>query len=210
MAGKRKAGGRKGDTIGGVSIGKLSGFTPQVVRNDYSVKEQRQLYSQLRHVAVERLKRLEASGLPSTLTTQYGGVFLQSAFIQDADLPFMLTELRYFLTASTSTVAGLRAQVERTVATLQDVGISVSKKNLGEFAQFMQAFRSAHIDKKLYKSDQAAMLWDSIQSKNISWRQVVRNGFQDFLDHAEELKNVVLPEGTRRSAANYRKALKKG
>lgn len=194
--------------IGGVPIEKLIGFTPQVVKNDYSVKEQRQMYSQLRHVAQARLERLRASGLPSDLERNYHNVFLQSKFVQDADLPFMLSELRYFLTAKTSTVAGLRAANDKVVKALKEAGITgVSGKNLREYGLYMSAFRSAHLDKRLYSSDAAATLWDSLQTKNISWRQVMRLGLKTFLDHAYELENTELPAGTRKTAANYRKAL---
>lgn len=194
--------------IGGVPIEKLIGFTPQVVRNDYSVKEQRQMYSRLRHVAVARLERLKSSGLPSDLARNYGSTFLKSAFIPDSDLPFMLSELRYFLTAKTSTVEGLREANNKVIKALKESGIEgVNSRNLGEYGLFMEAFRSAHLDRKLYKSDAAATLWDSLQSKNISWRQVMRLGLKTFLDNAYKLDQTELPTGTRRSAANYRKAL---
>jgi len=193
--------------IGGVPIEKLIGFTPQVVKNDYSVKEQRQMYSKLRHVAQARLERLRASGLPSDLERNYHNVFLQSKFVQDADLPFMLSELRYFLTAKTSTVAGLRAANDRVLKSLQESGVAVTRETLPQFYQYMEAFRAMHLDKKLYKSDAAETLWDNLQAKNISWRQVMRLGLKTFLDHAYELDKVELPEGTRKTAANYRKAL---
>ena len=193
--------------IGGVPIEKLIGFTPQVVKNDYSVKEQRQMYSRLRHVAAARLERLKATGIPSDLVRDYSGVFIKSAFVQDSDLPFMLSELRYFLTAKTSTVEGLRAANNRVLKSLQASGVAVTRESLPEFFQFMEAFRAMHLDKKMYRSEAAETLWDNLQAKNISWRQVMRLGLKTFLDHAYELDEVELPQGTRRSAANYRKAL---
>lgn len=195
-------------TIGGVAIEKLIGFTPQVVRNDYSVKEQRQLYSQLRHVAAARLERLKASGLPSDLARRYDNVFLKSAFVQDADLPFMLTELKTFLMQKRSTVSGLRQANARIVKTLQRAGMrNVNEDNIGDFGMFMEAFRSMHLDKGLYSSDAAQTLYDALVEKNISWKQVMRLGLRTFLEHAYDLADVDLPTGTRHSAANYRKAL---
>lgn len=195
-------------TIGGVAIEKLIGFTPQVVRNDYSVKEQRQLYSQLRHVAAARLERLKASGLPSDLARRYDNVFLKSAFVQDADLPFMLTELKTFLMQKRSTVSGLRQANARIVKTLQRAGMrNVNEDNIGDFGMFMEAFRSMHLDKGLYSSDAAQTLYDALLDKNISWKQVMRLGLKTFLEHAYDIADVDLPTGTRHSAANYRKVL---
>ena len=197
---------KSANMIAGIPLADFANFNPMVIKREYGVREQRAMYSALRDVAQKRLHRLAASGIPSELYTKYSDFFVKSAFIDTRDLPFMLTELKYFLSAKTSTVSGLRAQNERIIKTLQSEGISVNQRNLAQFGAFMDAVRSAHLD-KIYSSDAAATLWDSIQTKRISWKQVVRQGLSDFMANAYRLEDIELPTGTRKTAANYRKAL---
>lgn len=183
------------------------------LKANFTEAEIRKEYSRLRDIAEKRLKRIASSEFKDSEAYRYnvdrfkplkeltpkGGV--------NAALARSLADLERFISASTSTVSGLKHQRAATIQSLQAHGINyVNKSNFKDFYDFMNAAK-ANLNGRGYDSDAAASVWEWAQRNEINPEEIHKD-FDYWYRNARKLDKVEskLGEG-KHSAAEFRKAL---
>ena len=159
-----------------------------------SIDEFTRVYRALRKTANKRIKRLENSRFnDSDLLERYGNRFqsvteLQNRYGQAAEREIVarVNELYQFLSNKGSTVTGQRQIEKDMIQTFQDRGLDfINKGNLRQFVKFMEAWRVQFRD-KIYKSESAALLFESAIKKGIDPEQIAED-FNFWLENQKEL-----------------------
>lgn len=142
----------------------ISAYHPDALQSGYTEKELRKEYSRLRDVAQKRLKRLEASEFSETQTVRYNkDRFIPTRKIKSTgDLTHLLGDLARFLTASLSTVTGMKEYRKKSVESLQEGGLKAI--NESNFTQMTQILDWAAAFKEYDPSELVQMINKALES----------------------------------------------
>ena len=158
------------------------------VWDDKTIKAE---YNRLRRIANSRLERLSKSEFSNSeyLKQFKGGFKSVSKYSNMAELRAGLAEAARFVSAKTSSVTGQRDYRKTALQTLHERGYTfVNKSNFVEFGRFMEAWR-ADKEAQSYGSVAATELYEQVKKKKLDVEEV-KEKFEQYLDHLEELQNM--------------------
>lgn len=169
-------------TIGGVSILKAA-----------TEEEARKEYQRLRRVAIKRLKRLEG--------TEYDEFYQKNKdrFRPSGDLETLsqlgseLSNVYRYLNAKGSSLQGKRAIDRKKLKTLHEHGYNISKAELKDFGDFMNAYLD-QVNGFTLGSDRVAEVYEAGTAKNIPPDELLKD-FDFWRRHKEDLDAVEYKEG---------------
>ena len=118
----------------------ISAYHPDALQNEYTERELRKEYARLRDIAQKRLKRLEASEFANSQTVLYNkDRFIPTREISGTgELTHLLSDIARFLTASRSTVSGMKAYRKKSVESLREGGLTgITEKNFNQMTRVL-------------------------------------------------------------------------
>ena len=156
-------------------------------------------YTRLRDIAQKRLKRMAETPYRETATFQRNiGNFpkiadMKNKGVKDGqvtpELAYKLAELARFVSASTSTVTGMKKQQAAAIKTLHSHGYTfVNDSNYIQFGKFMEEWREQHLD-WTYDSGDAVDLYGQVERFKMDPEKVAAD-FQYWLDNRAELEKL--------------------
>lgn len=144
-----------------------------VISGDYSLKQLRQAYSQMRSTATKRIERLNK---PENIK-QFGQPeqeFFRTtkALTTSSELLKEIRDISSFLTNKGSTITGLRERRDFTIERMKENGFDVEKSDYPDLQKFMKWFKSSEFSKK-YDSDspQVAQVFNTEKASPEDWRK---------------------------------------
>lgn len=144
-----------------------------VVSGDYSMKQLRQAYSQMRSTAQKRIQRLNN---PSNIR-QFGNPEQEyfrttKSLTTSSELLKEIKDVSRFLTKKSSTITGLREQRNFTNERMKESGFEVDKSEYPDLVKFMKWFKSSEFSKK-YDSDSpvVAEVFNTEKATPENWRK---------------------------------------
>lgn len=188
-------------------------YSPYALNNaGWTEQEMRKEYSRLRSIARKRLERFEGTEWVTTQTYKKNvGKYKAMADIKNiVELKKLLSDVAYFVDASTGSVSGLRRQRKRAIATLNDDGYDfVYTANFKDFTDFMEDMRAEKLA-KIYDSSQLTEVFEAARSKGLKTEELLKE-FEFWYKNRKKLKDMEIitdKSGNAASAAEYRMALK--
>lgn len=144
-----------------------------VVSGDYSLKQLRQAYSQMRSTAQKRIQRLNK---PENIR-QFGQPekeFFRTtkALTTSSELLKEIKDISKFLTNKGSTITGLRERRDFTINRMKESGFDVDNSEYPELRNFMEWFKASEFSKK-YDSDspEVAQVFNTEKASPEDWRK---------------------------------------
>lgn len=188
-------------------------YSPYALNNTgWTERELRKEYSRLRSIARKRLERFKGTEWEQSQSYQNNAVKYKAlADIRStAELKKLLTDVAYFVDASTGSVSGLKQQRYRAIATFNERGYDfVNKANFKDFLSYLEDMRSTKLA-SIYDSDQLSEVYEVARAKGFTTQELL----QDFVFWYKNRKKLDAMEiitdsnGNAASAAEYRMALK--
>lgn len=191
-------------------------YTPShTLSKSVSSAELRSEYKRLRDVARHRLRSFEkseggywkGSEAHMQLKEAYQGGAMRG--LSDQEIAMRLSDLSRMLIDYRASVAGLRAQRNQALDTLQQNGYEfVTKENYKDFGEFMREYREQKLD-RIYDSGDAAETYRAIRDKGLILK-AIRRDFEFWIENRDVLDNMTMSKGkSAHSAAAYRKRMKR-
>ena len=178
-------------------------YIPAAVRYGYiELSEARSEYSRLRSAAVKRLQRLSRTeGAQYSAYQMYGkeGFAPLPKNATPAEVGRALADVHNFLEMKTSSISQIRKSQRQALKTLQERGYSfVTKSNIKEFGEFMEAARQAKVvSANRGGSPIIVELYETVKRLQIPPEEVRRN-FTAWLAKRGELEKLPTPQpGTK-------------
>lgn len=174
-------------------------YIPAAIRYGYiELSEARAEYSRLRSVAVKRLQRLSGTeGVRYSAYQMYGreGFSPLPKNATPAEVGRALADVHHFLEMKTSSISQIRESQRQALKTLQERGYSfVTKSNIKEFGEFMEAARQAKVvSSNRGGSPVIVELYETVKRLQIPPEQVQRN-FSRWLSKRKELEALPTPK----------------
>lgn len=150
----------------------------QLVSGGLTSRQLRNAYTQMRDIAVKRLKRLETPknvqqfGKPN-LYINNGEYFRKTKYlVSETELLKEIADVSKFLTSKRSTISGLKETREKTLETLREAGYEIDKSQYVDFMKFMKWFKASEFSKR-YDSDSpvVAEIFNSERANPGDWRR---------------------------------------
>lgn len=134
--------------IKGLSYNQLaSGY----MSGKYSEKELRSMYSDIRHIAQNQIRRIERSSAPFLAGEK--PYFSKTAnLITTSDVLHAIADVNRFMKSPTYSKPAREARLRTVTKTLSNQGFEVTGKNIKRFGEFMQWFKASAYA-ALYDSD---------------------------------------------------------
>lgn len=178
-------------------------YIPAAIRYGYlDIREARAEYSRLRSAAVKRLERLSRTeGARYSAYQMYGkeGFAPLPKNATPAEVGRALADVHHFLEMKTSSISQIRESQRQALKTLQERGYSfVTKSNIKEFGEFMEAARQAKVvSANRGGSPIIVELYETVKRLQIPPEEVRRN-FTAWLAKRGELEKLPTPQpGTK-------------
>lgn len=174
-------------------------YIPAAVRYGYlDIAEARAEYSRLRSAAVKRLQRLSRTeGARYSAYQMYGkeGFAPLPKNATPAEVGRALADVHHFLEMKTSSISQIRESQRQALKTLQERGYSfVTKSNIKEFGEFMEAARQAKVvSANRGGSPIIVELYETVKRLKIPPEEVQRN-FTAWLAKRGELEKLPTPQ----------------
>lgn len=174
-------------------------YIPAAVRYGYiELSEARAEYSRLRSVAVKRLERLSRTeGARYSAYQMYGkeGFAPLPKNATPAEVGRALADVYHFLEMKTSSISQIRESQRQALKTLQERGYSfVTKSNIKEFGEFMEAARQAKVvSANRGGSPVIVELYETVKRLQLPPEEVRRN-FTAWLAKRGELEKLPTPQ----------------
>ena len=157
-----------------------------VSSGEMSIKDLRKAYTQMRDIAVKRLKRLETERNVkqfgrSNLYINNGEYFRKTKnLVGESELLREIADVSKFLKSKKSTVSGLKEIRKNTLETLQEAGFDVDKSDYLNIIKFMKWFKASEFSKR-YDSDSpiVAEIFNSEKASPEDWRRA----FNEYSGH---------------------------
>lgn len=149
-----------------------------VTSGEFTVKELRKAYTQMRDIAQKRAKRLNAEknvaqfGKPN-MYVQNGEYFRKTKnLVGEAELLKEITDVSRFLKSKKSTISGLKETRSTILNNLKEQGFEVSKNDYVALLKFMKWFKQSEFAKK-FDSDSpvVAEVFNSERPNPEDWRK---------------------------------------
>lgn len=175
-----------------------------------SIAEMRKEYSRLRKIANSRLEALGRSEFANTQAYlgNVGAYPPLATFSSESELRFKLYDLSKFVTAKGGSVTGQREIMKQAIETFHEMGVDfVNKKNFKRFTDFMEASRTAKLDKVL-SSSRVVELFGVLSRKKIDPNKVLEDFHNWEADNLEtKIDAIVSAEVNGATAGTIRKML---
>lgn len=174
-------------------------YIPAAIRYGYlDITEARAEYARLRSAAVKRLQRLSRTeGACYSAYQMYGkeGFAPLPKNATPAEVGRALADVHHFLEMKTSSISQIRESQRQTLKTLQERGYSfVTKSNIKEFGEFMEAARQAKVvSANRGGSPIIVELYETAKRLQIPPEEVQRN-FTAWLAKRGELEKLPTPQ----------------
>lgn len=174
-------------------------YIPAAIRYGYiELSEARAEYSRLRSAAVKRLQRLSRTeGVRYSAYQMYGkeGFAPLPKNATPAEVGRALADVHHFLEMKTSSISQIRESQRQALKTLQERGYSfVTKSNIKEFGEFMEAARQAKVvSANRGGSPIIVELYETAKRLRIPPEEVQRN-FAAWLVKRGELEKLPSPK----------------
>lgn len=153
-----------------------------VVSGNYSLKQLRQAYSQMRSTAQKRIERLNK---PKNIR-QFGQPekeFFRTtkALTTSSELLKELKDVSKFLTTKGTTISGLKERRDYTIERMKESGFNVDKKDYPELIRFMEWFKTTEFAKQ-YDSDSpvVAQVFNTEKPNEDDWERAF-NAFKGII-----------------------------
>lgn len=109
-------------------------------------------YTRMRDTAQKRIKRIQEAGFGfSKYIQERPEGFPKLKDIDERDLPQAMNELYRFLSARTSTLAGQRETMRKTIETFKSSGVDITPQEYPKFIEVLEKLRKSKM-KQLYDS----------------------------------------------------------
>lgn len=109
-------------------------------------------YTRMRDTAQKRIKRIQEAGFGfSKYIRERPEGFPKLKDIDERDLPQAMNELYRFLSARTSTLAGQRETMRKTIETFKSSGVDITPQEYPKFIEVLEKLRKSKM-KQLYDS----------------------------------------------------------
>ena len=170
----------------------LQYYTKAALKNAdfWDDKAVRQEYARLRDIAQKRLNRLEKEEPESYAYQANVGKYAPTRELSTSEIKEVLPDLAKFIAAKTGTVRGIRAQRERAVESLQELGYTeITPANIKQFGEFMEAWRAGK-QSRSRGSPQVAAYFEFLQEHDIPWEKV-KADFDHWIMHMGKLEKYV-------------------
>lgn len=145
-------------------------------------------YRKLRTIAMKRISRIEKSEFgPTPLTEKYKYLLDPISKLNDSDLVYALMDVVDFLNSKTSTLGGLRADINNKIETFNSHGYEfINKDNIMDFLLYMDTWRDEQ-SSKIYASESAALLYEQAERLDID-TDTILNNFDKFRKNLTKLE----------------------
>lgn len=160
----------------------------ELKNSDMSTDEMRAQYKRLRSISLKRIKRIEKSQFgPTTLTEKYRYLLDPASELNTEDLKYAYMDAIDFLSAKTSTLGGLRKDLEQKVETFHEHKYDfVNMDNIIDFLDYMDYWRDEQLN-KIYASESAALLYEQAERLDIDTDLILQN-FEKFRKNLTKLE----------------------
>ena len=171
-------------------------------------KEVRKEYTRLRDIAQKRLKRMGNSIWSDTQT------YLRNVhhypklkdIKSESELAARLSDLSRFITAQTSTVSGMEAQMKKSLKTLHEHDYNfVTRENYIFFGKFMEEYRFQKLD-EMYDSGDAADTFNALETQRVD-PEKVKEDFEFWLQNQKVLESMASGSGGEIQEATLRRRM---
>ena len=169
-------------------------YTPINIRQQIKAGNEAQIrkeYTRLRDISQKRLKRLAAAGYTDDqIYKKNVNKFKELKDIKSTnELAQRLSELSRFISYKGSTVAGQKAIMKKSLATLHEHGYDfVNAGNYKDFGKFMEEYRNQLLDME-YDSGDAAEVYRVINKKQVPVDEV-KAAFERWLENADKAEKM--------------------
>lgn len=158
----------------------------------------RKEYTRLRDISQKRLKRIGSSMFKDT--QMYKRNVHHYPLLKDiqseAELAARLSDLSRFIMSQTSTVSGMKAQMNKSLKTLHEHDYKfVTKENFISFGKFMEEYRFQKLD-ELYDSGDAAETYEALEKHRVD-PEKVKEDFEFWLANQETLEAMATGSGKK-------------
>lgn len=151
-------------------------FTVQAVESmtKAELKAARAEYTRMRDIAQKRIKRLGESQFANAKAYQnYQLGFPKLKDIPKGHFAEAFSNLAKYVSAKSTTVSGQRSQMQKTIATWNQMGIPLNEKNYKQVFDMLHRLRQL---KKVFDSERVVMSVDKVMSRpDISWKKLLRS-----------------------------------
>lgn len=182
-------------------------YTPEALQSGaLSEKEIRDEYRRLRSIANKRIDRLEKAGYTDTQTyLRNVGAYKSPNSYTMEELQYKLYQISKFVSAKSSTVAGMRMIENQMFEKLKEKEL-VRIKNLQEFGDFMDWARTKYKNSD-FDSERAAEVYNESKRRRIDIEEIKKD-YELYRDNYQQIKKLpVYRKDDRRTSEWYRKVL---
>lgn len=167
-------------------------YTSEVV-DQMSASEVRAAYTKIRHIAVERFKRLERYGYTDRKAYQNAvlqlGSFPTIASIGDAELRQVLIDTSRWLRDPMSKAGKVRSRDIALVKTFRGMGYNfVSRSNINDFLNFLNEHQEAYQERN-FDYHKIMQAYGEAERLNVP-RDYLEQHFEEFLKNQKNLSRV--------------------
>lgn len=152
---------------------------------EFSIKELRQAYSQMRDVAVKRVKRITSEenikqfGKPNLYKYGNDGDYFRKTknIITTNELLREIADVSSFLKSKRSTITGLRQTRNSLIERMSEAGFKVDNSEYLKLVKFLKWFKASEFS-KIFDSDHpvTAQVWNMEKASEEDWRKA----FEEF------------------------------
>lgn len=182
-------------------------YTPEALQSGIlSEKEIRDEYRRLRSIANKRIDRLGKAGYTNTQTyLRNVGAYKSPANYTMAELQYKLYQISKFVSAKSSTVAGMRLIEKQTLEKLHEKDLG-GIKNLQDFGDFMDWARAKYKNSD-FDSERAAEVYNESKRRRIDIEEIKKD-YELYRDNYKKFTELpVYRKAERRTSEWYRKVL---
>lgn len=170
--------------------------TPYLIKTKLKEQEQRAEYTALRDIIQKRIKRIakykvkegEADPREGEFYKRWSKGVPKLKDINKERIPYILSAMIRSLQEKASTIKGFQQETQSRIKGLQDIGLPVTNKNIGDFTNFMEVYRAQKLD-KVIGSPEVADLWGEAEKKKVNTNKVWKT-FQNYMTDKKKLQSV--------------------
>lgn len=156
-----------------------------LISGEFSLKELRQAYAQMRDVAVKRIKRITTEknikqfGKPNLYKYGEDGDYFRQTrnIITSNELLKEIYDISSFLKSKRSTVTGLKQIKNALIERMSEAGFNVDNSEYLKLVKFLKWFKASEFS-KIFDSDHpvTAQVWNMEKASEEDWRKA----FEEF------------------------------
>lgn len=153
-----------------------------VVSGDYSVKQLRQAYSQMRSVARKRIQRLQSPSSVEKFGKPNDENFRTTRnLVTTSELLKEIRDVSRFLKTKESTITGMKERRDWQINRLQKLGFNVENKDYPKIKEFLEWFKDSEFSMK-YDSDSPTVVnvYNSEEPTKEDWERAF-NAFKEVV-----------------------------